>query len=271
MNQNTLAEILDKVHINLGRHGHGKYADGTLITTSFHDFDIWYTLCGSFSLNINGREYIAQAGDAFLMTPGTTLTLRSSGYAEQLFCHFVPQYAGGRTLQGSFYDYLIPAAHVNLLRALSNYLMQLAGESNVVNIAVKSILKVLLCEMLLSSTRNSEQFLSAGTLPNLDNLSRILEFIHQNLHLNITNRELSSLVGYNESYFSRYFKKHMGISPKQYILKAKMDLAKSLLVDNGLSVKETAIKIGFSDQFSFSKQFKSLFGTTPSSYKKIET
>ena len=136
-------------------------------------------------------------------------------------------------------------------------------------IAVKSILKILLSEMLLSDSMNYKTFLSGAPMANLEHLSHVLKFIHENIHSNITIKDLSILTGFNESYFSRYFKHHIGISPKQYILKTKINFAKHLLADKGLTVKETAALVGFSDQFIFSKKFKSICGVSPSSYKNM--
>ena len=50
------------------------------------------------------------------------------------------------------------------------------------------------------------------------------------------------------------------------IIKQKMKLAKDML-ENGLSVKQTAFKLGFYDEFHFSKKFKLYYNKPPVDYK----
>ena len=80
---------------------------------------------------------------------------------------------------------------------------------------------------------------------------------------------LASIAGFNENYFCRYFKKYIGIPPKQYVTKVKMEYARNLLVKDNLPVKEVAYRTGFSDPFTFSKQYKNYFFISPSKTKKL--
>lgn len=270
MNQDGVVEMLRKIQVNLGRSGCGSYQDGSCVSTTFSDFDFWYTVSGKFTLQINKEEYVAHRGDAFLMAPGTTLTLRSSGYSEQQFCHFVPQYLGSHLLRGEFQDHRISPRHYHLLQALSQMLMEADTRTPLTNTAVESVLKILLCDMIDSQAVKQSDFFLLHPGADLEQMSRILEYIHRNAHMKLSNRELAAQVGFNESYFSRYFKKHMGVSPKQYILKSRMEYAKNLLGENGLSVKETALTVGFTDQSAFSKTFKNMYGIAPSAFKDVQ-
>jgi AraC-like DNA-binding protein len=61
----------------------------------------------------------------------------------------------------------------------------------------------------------------------------------------------------------RNFKEVFSITPHQYYISKKVEYAKILLSD-GASVKEAAMKCGYPDVFSFSKQFKDVVGFPPS-------
>jgi len=61
----------------------------------------------------------------------------------------------------------------------------------------------------------------------------------------------------------------MGLSPKEYILTNKMNLAKQLLYQTDLSIKEISVEIGYDDQLYFSRIFRKRTGYTPSEYKRI--
>lgn len=62
----------------------------------------------------------------------------------------------------------------------------------------------------------------------------------------------------------RAFLQHLGISPKQHIVKLRMDKALRLLIENKLSVKEICFSCGFSDEKYFSRAFRKKYGYPPS-------
>lgn len=72
----------------------------------------------------------------------------------------------------------------------------------------------------------------------------------------------------NKYYLIRMFKKYMGITPYDYLIKYRLNQAKSLLENSSLSISDIAFKVGFSDSSYFIKVFKQHEDTTPLSYRK---
>ncbi len=72
----------------------------------------------------------------------------------------------------------------------------------------------------------------------------------------------------NVSYPSlrKLFKKHTGISLKQYQIQLKIDRAKHLLVHSAMQIKEIAYALNFESVQHFSKQFKDKNGLSPKEY-----
>ena len=66
----------------------------------------------------------------------------------------------------------------------------------------------------------------------------------------------------------RIFSHHTDKSPIKYINDVRFEQAKILLVSSNLTVGEIALSLGFTDQFHFSKSFKSTVGLTPSDYRQ---
>ncbi len=69
------------------------------------------------------------------------------------------------------------------------------------------------------------------------------------------------------SSLQRAFAKCLAMSPKQYLIRLRMDRALELLKENELSVKETAFACGFTDEKYFSRAFKRRYGYPPSQLK----
>ena len=72
----------------------------------------------------------------------------------------------------------------------------------------------------------------------------------------------------SRSSLQREFLEHFGISPKQYIIKLRMNLALRLLAEARLPVREIAPACGFLDEKYFSRAFKKQYGCSPSEMRK---
>ena len=66
----------------------------------------------------------------------------------------------------------------------------------------------------------------------------------------------------------RSFLQHFGVSPKQYVIKLRMNKAIQLLAENKLSIKEISYSCGFFDEKYFSRLFKGRYGYPPSKLQK---
>lgn len=88
-----------------------------------------------------------------------------------------------------------------------------------------------------------------------------------NYHIDnfLTVEELSFLANMSLSTFKRRFKEVYNMSPGKYITNYRMEKALKYL-ENGLSITNTAYKVGYENIASFSNEFKKHFGESPSSY-----
>jgi AraC-like DNA-binding protein len=84
---------------------------------------------------------------------------------------------------------------------------------------------------------------------------------------NVSLDELAKAVGHSKSFLSHKFPEEFGMPFKRHQLQVKMQRAKKLL-EGGMNVKGTAAKLGFSDEFHFSKSFKAYWRRPPIEYLK---
>jgi AraC family transcriptional regulator len=97
-------------------------------------------------------------------------------------------------------------------------------------------------------------------------LRHVLVYIHNHLDQQLTLAELSFLAGMSTYHFARTFKHVTGVAPHHYILDARIERAKSLLLGGNVSIAEVAQKVGFFDQSHFTRYFKRLVGITPQTF-----
>ncbi|MGN1146769.1 MAG: AraC family transcriptional regulator [Lachnospiraceae bacterium] len=98
-------------------------------------------------------------------------------------------------------------------------------------------------------------------------VSSICEWIKGNYCHPFKVSELAEEFGYQANYLSTLFKDSMGISIVGYTNKIRIEAAKNLLENHGLTAKEIAYSCGFSDEKYFMKVFKKLEGSTPTRYR----
>lgn len=79
--------------------------------------------------------------------------------------------------------------------------------------------------------------------------------------------ELARQLGYHRAHLFHAFKARTGLSPKQYLMKVRMDKAKQLLTGVALTVDQIASSVGFNDALYFSRQFRKITGMSPSEYR----
>lgn len=93
-------------------------------------------------------------------------------------------------------------------------------------------------------------------------------YIYSHLHDKILIPEIASELSLNPNYLSVLFKKHEGISIKQFITNEKIKLVKKLLIHSKYSYIEIATCLSFSSQSHLEKYFKKFTGTTLRKYRE---
>ena len=78
---------------------------------------------------------------------------------------------------------------------------------------------------------------------------------------------LASKAGLGKHHFLRVFRRFVGMTPHQYVLRARMALAARRLKSSNESILAVALDSGFGDLSTFNARFRATFGTTPSKYR----
>ena len=97
---------------------------------------------------------------------------------------------------------------------------------------------------------------------------KVIEYIIENYHNDITMAATAGLFNMSESSLSKKFKAFTGFRFREYLINVRTHAAADLLVNTSLSITEIADKCGFADSNTMGGTFKKIMGEAPGSYRK---
>lgn len=99
-------------------------------------------------------------------------------------------------------------------------------------------------------------------------IKTVLLYIKENYTEKIYIGDLAQLIGMNEQYFSRFFKKNLGKTPMEYINEYRIRQAAKMLEETQESITDICLDCGFNNMGNFLREFKKYKSTTPHNYRK---
>lgn len=96
-------------------------------------------------------------------------------------------------------------------------------------------------------------------------------YIRENFVSDINFDKIAQSYNFSSSYLSKIFTKYFGENPSKYLLLLRINKAKHMLLsEKSLSIKEVGERVGYPDQFYFSRVFKNVTGMSPVSFKAMD-
>ncbi len=120
----------------------------------------------------------------------------------------------------------------------------------------------------LASLKYVNQFREIKTIRGDDLVQAGIAYMKDHLEQALTLEDIASSVGYSPSHFSALFSKRTSFAPMEYYNSLKIQRACSYLQFSTLKIKEIAFRLGYYDQFHFSKAFRGEMGLAPKEYRK---
>ncbi|PSB53052.1 helix-turn-helix domain-containing protein [Chamaesiphon polymorphus] len=98
-------------------------------------------------------------------------------------------------------------------------------------------------------------------------IQQVTEYIRDRLSSDLSLAELAACISLSPYHFARLFKQTTKMTPHQYVIDRRVELASKLLSKKELSIAEVALCCGFAHQGHLSKHFKRSTGITPKTYR----
>jgi AraC family transcriptional regulator len=96
-----------------------------------------------------------------------------------------------------------------------------------------------------------------------DAFARVIDCIHAGVERQLSVDELADAAQQSRSHFPRVFRRSVGMSPYQYVIKVRLKRALAMLPNRGLSMAEIAVQTGFADQSHMCRWMRRAYGAAP--------
>ena len=119
------------------------------------------------------------------------------------------------------------------------------------------------CYYLCDTLEKIDPFIQKST----ELTDKIIQYINNRIEDNVKVEDIAADFHYSEKHIRSIFKNALGISPKQYINRVKMENICHLLLETNITLQELAEKYCFTSASHLVNAFKKEYGTTPTKFR----
>ncbi|MEV7253134.1 AraC family transcriptional regulator [Streptomyces cyaneofuscatus] len=219
-----------------------------------------FVVSGGCTVAAGRGEWRLQAGGLLWVRPWTPIALRAEAHQQtvvhRLLLSGVP--AADACLG--------PAMYVERAWELRSTFELLTAETQATlpyrDERVRGLLLVLFTSLLRRATsRPNSGLLSSSARYALE------EYVDRNITARPQASDLARVAGLSPDYFTRVFRRTFGVPPREWVVRRRIQRAAVLLDQEDKPVAQVAAALGYTDSFLFSRQFKSVMGISPQSYR----
>jgi AraC-like DNA-binding protein len=246
--------------------GHPAYQEQSRRRGEFELATIRYTVAGRGKLLHDGREFVAEAGDAMVLF--SHQDLRSKLEMGQRWEFFYVTFCGRaairamREITGNMGAVFALDRHSRTLALLASVCAS-ALEGNIESPRRASELAHAIVTCMHGETVGQLQTSAVPKPAAPDLFAEVEQFCLKNLSRPIGVEDMARVAKMSRYYFTRKFGKKRGIPPGQFLAALRLDEAKRLLSHGRFTVKEVALQCGYSDANYFGKVFRKNLGVSP--------
>jgi AraC family transcriptional regulator len=114
---------------------------------------------------------------------------------------------------------------------------------------------------------DAEAPVTRGGLPAWQ-MRKVIAHVDANLSRRIPVQELARLLSLSASHFCRAFKSTFGASPRDYVLRRRIEMAQRMMLTTSEPLSSIAVTCGMCDQQHFSRSFHRIVGETPYTWRR---
>ncbi len=108
----------------------------------------------------------------------------------------------------------------------------------------------------------------SGRAGTADEFAQTIDYLKKKFNEPLGTAELAKMAGMSVSQFERRFRRALGSSPRQYLLRLRVDSAARLLTFTNRPIAKISKECGFHDHAHFTRSFKKMMNMTPLNFRK---
>ena len=230
---------------------------------------ILYTQSGNGTLTYSGKTYALSSGDI------AWIDCREPHYyrTEKDNWEHCDLHMNGR-LATLLYDTFLQngdfviheSEQFSVYRQLCLILEAYVTPSPIRNMKTALVIEQFAAILIEASYKVQKKSVNSGT--NIQ-IRKAQSYLHNNFRNAINLDEIAAQANMSKYYFSRCFHQLTGFSPNEYLIRLRLDHAKSLLENTDFSIQTVAEMSGFNDEAYFSRLFHKRTGTSALKYRKM--
>ena len=226
---------------------------------------LFYTFGGTGFVRQGGRTTKVAHGQALLMdcrSPQSYGTAPEADHWHHFWCHV--DGAGVRTYATRLGLPALTATYVHSSRMAPHFediFGLLEHESVENNERVALAVHQLLSELTVAALTNSQD--------EEDPVRLACAYAERHFGERLQVEDLARAAHVSASHLTRLFRRSLGSSPHDYLVRTRITAAKRLLTETDLPVARVAEQVGFGSESSFSYRFSQACGISPRAYRKM--
>lgn len=227
-----------------------------------NNYLIHYIYSGKGIFRANGQEYRLHKGQFFLICP-EQLTFYKADANEPWLYRWIE-------FNGSFAPLILKSAGLSENAPIFTDDDNMSAGSALLEILNRQnmefeVLMSLFWNFIFTITKGAK---NTALKPAEGYIGLAEDYIKMNAYKKTAVADVASYIGIDRSYLCRLFKEYKNMSPQEFILTFKLNMACRYLENKNLSVAEVAQSIGYNDAHVFSKAFKKQFRLSPMAWRR---
>ena len=253
----------------------------------YHDFtEIIIVLKGNSIHFVEGNEYIASAGDIFVLQGYQAHAFKDASNLEIVNVMYdtnsqpslfdsealkkIPGYNALFILEPQYrnrhhFKHILRLNRKDLARIefiINTMLLEQSNQEPGCDMIVRNKLE----ELVIHLSREYSKLKSREAI-SLLRIGSIIDYLENNYAKDINLEFLADMSYMSVRNFQRVFKKATGQSPIDYLIHIRLEKAKQMLRESNEQVADIAIQSGFNEYNYFSRKFKNAIGISPLKYR----
>lgn len=248
------------------KEGHPRIFQRVAVGRTLNEYQIIYITKGEGVFETSGRHYDVKPGSIIMVFPGVRHFYKP--VYEIGWMEYWVGFKGGHfelLRERGFLNPQEPFIEIglqnNVLDLYNEIIAEVRDQKPLYQIVASSKILALIAEINACARRRAQASHAAQVVEAAKCM--MVEKIYGDIDIN----SIATALGISASRLNEIFKTYTSMTPYQYYIHIKIHAAKSLLEQGDLSVKEVAYRLGFEDQYHFSRLFKKKTGIAPSQWR----